>query len=470
MEPPNAPASLHSALLSPDPSRSNDAEGQYPNAVSSGLSLQLKDVGFTIKKDGTVHEILRGVSVRFDSGRVTALLGPSGAGKTSLLALLSGHASDWGDVSGRVTVNGQLLSACMFRRLGTLVPQDDVLLPGLTVRQTLTFGARLRCRGLDGRQRTAKVQSLMETLGLAGCADVLVGNEALRGVSGGQRKRCSIALELLADQPLLFLDEPTSGLDSKMAEDCAALLSHLARGTPSSSGVGGGDGDTSGGSKGPWLPQRTVVCTIHQPSFRIFSAFDSVVLLARDCDSQSGGGGSGGGGGGGDGGGGGSGGLMPGGSFRSSQNASPGRVVFCGAPSALLGFMDKAGLACPRHENPADHAMRLLQDSRDLARLRAAYTADSRGGGGSSGEGSGGHGSAATGAGGGAGGSSGGGVGSGLPLAVPAAAADDDDDDDDRAGLKPLASQSLEEALGRSGFAVGYAGQCRILFERFAVN
>ena len=182
-----------------------------------GLSLELTDVGFGIRKGESIHHILHHISARFESGKVTALMGPSGAGKTTLLSILSGHAVDWGEMTGRVTVNGRALSARLFRRLGTLVPQNDILLPGLTVRQTLQFGARLRCRGalgVPGASQDARVDDLLETLGLSMCAGVLVGDDKLRGVSGGQRKRCSIALELLDENPLLFLDEPTSGGNS----------------------------------------------------------------------------------------------------------------------------------------------------------------------------------------------------------------------------------------------------------------
>ncbi len=231
-----------------------------------------------------------------------------------------------GQVNGSVLVNGTSLSNRMFRRLGTMVPQDDVLLPGLTVRQTLLFGAALKCKGFDAAQRIARVEALLEALGLCTCAAVLVGAaNGLRGVSGGQRKRCSIAMELLSDPAILYLDEPTSGLDSKMAEDVATLLTTLAR--------GGKDGATVN-------RPRTVVCTIHQPSFRIFQSFDEVLFLGRE----------------------------------EVGDAGCGRVAFVGSASALLAHLDALAVACPRFENPADHMMRLLQDQdqlRSLVRVHA---------------------------------------------------------------------------------------------------
>ena len=316
--------------------------------------------------------ILANVTAQFESGTVTALLGPSGAGKTSLLSVLGGHAGDWGSISGTVTVNGRELSHAHFRRMGALVPQDDTLLPGLTVRQTLAFGAALRLKA-PAAARARRTDALLSLLGLTSCADVLVGasHVGLHGVSGGQRKRTSIALELLADPTLLLLDEPTSGLDSKMAEDVMELLAQIAKGRLSNaleersspaierkakklsssplyeeardmpgngaySQLGGEEADKSSSGVDDASPHRIVVCTIHQPSFRIFSGFDQIILLAR---------------------------------VVTDDPRSPGRIAFMGTAQQLMAHMTAIGLSCPPHENPADHSMRLLQEQQALDKI-----------------------------------------------------------------------------------------------------
>eukprot|EP01047_Picozoa_sp_COSAG01_P032895 COSAG01_NODE_2397_length_7771_cov_12.578076_7_plen_371_part_00 len=288
------------------------------------VTLRLHGVGFSVLvkpadavgargclRGRVEKKLLDGVSASFEPGQVTALMGPSGAGKTTLLNVLSGHAEDYGKVSGSVTANGADLPSG-FRQLCCLVPQDDVLLPGLTVAQTLRFGAALRLN-TPREQREAHVTATMEALGLLECKDVLVGSaeQNMRGISGGQRKRTSIALELLKNPSVMFLDEPTSGLDSKMAEDVASLLGQLARGAQA-------DGSAT---------RRTVICTIHQPSSRIFQGFDRCLLLAQ------------------------------------------GRVAYGGSVAGVVQRLESVGLPCPALENPADHTMRLLQEQGAVSTL-----------------------------------------------------------------------------------------------------
>ncbi|WVZ53916.1 hypothetical protein U9M48_004802 [Paspalum notatum var. saurae] len=194
--------------------------------------------------------ILRGVTGEARAGELLAVLGPSGSGKSTLLSILGGRLS--GRHSGAVLAGGRPLCRASQRRTG-FVAQDDVLHPHLTVRETLVFCAALR---LPRAAPKAAADAVIAELGLGGCADTVVGNAFVRGVSGGERKRVSIGHELLVNPSLLILDEPTSGLDSTAAARLVATLAALAR-------------------RG-----RTVVMSVHQPSSRVFRMFDSVLLLA----------------------------------------------------------------------------------------------------------------------------------------------------------------------------------------------
>lgn len=329
--------------------------------VTPSIDLELRDLEFFAgrkavcggsmdQEEEEKRRILCGVNALFSPGKVTALMGPSGAGKTTLLNVLSGHANDYGYIKGEILANGSP-PPNDFRRLCALVPQDDVLLPGLTVIQTLRYTAALKLK-LPAALREQRVEEIMHYLGLTGCRDVLVGDVDLRGISGGQRKRTSIALELITNPPVMFLDEPTSGLDSSMAEDVAKLLSALADGRGMDEQPGGtvssdssdkeaGRASINGSLNGTpvvssatALVKRTIICTIHQPSYRIFRGFDEVILLSQ------------------------------------------GRIAYSGSPKNLVPHLDNAGLACPEFENPSDHSMRLLQDDESVRKLFEAYEKD----------------------------------------------------------------------------------------------
>lgn len=138
------------------------------------------------------------------------------------------------------------------------VTQEDVLMGTLTVQETLTYSAQLRLPSdLKKPEVYEVVESVISEMGLEDCAGNLVGNWHLRGISGGEKKRLSIALEILTQPRLLFLDEPTSGLDSAAAFFVVEVLKNLA---------------AAGG--------RTVVCSVHQPSSEVFAQFDDLCLLS----------------------------------------------------------------------------------------------------------------------------------------------------------------------------------------------
>ncbi|CAO2168168.1 unnamed protein product [Urochloa humidicola] len=205
--------------------------------------------------------IISGMSGVVRPGEMLAMLGPSGSGKTTLLTALGGrHNTRRALLSGKITYSGQPFSGAVKRRTG-FVTQHDVLYPHLTVAETLWYTALLRLpRALSAGEKRAQAESVARELGLAKVAHSMVGGvRGVRGLSGGERKRVSIGLEMLVDPSLLLLDEPTSGLDSTTAARIVGTLRRMA--------AGGG---------------RTVVVTIHQPSSRLYHMFDKVLLLSAD--------------------------------------------------------------------------------------------------------------------------------------------------------------------------------------------
>jgi ABC-type lipoprotein export system ATPase subunit len=154
----------------------------------------------------------------------------SGAGKSTLLNFLSGRLKS-GSRSGEVLLNGQRVKDKHYKQLSAYVMQDDALLGNLTPREMLRYAARLRLpRNSSRNEINARVEEIIAQLGLNKCANTRVGVPGVqRGVSGGERRRTSIALEMLTNPMLLFLDEPTSGLDSQAAESVVKMLKELAQ-------------------------------------------------------------------------------------------------------------------------------------------------------------------------------------------------------------------------------------------------
>ncbi|WCJ32246.1 ABC-2 type transporter family protein [Euphorbia peplus] len=201
--------------------------------------------------DANPKFILKEVNFEARPGEVTAIAGPSGAGKTTLLEILAGKISDR-QVFDKVMVNNRPMDAKTFRRLSGYVTQDDALFPLLTVQETLMYSALLRLPG--GKQESTKrVALLIKQLGLDSVAD-----SKIRGISGGERRRVSIGVDLVHDPVVVLIDEPTSGLDSASALHIVTLLKSMA--------VKQG---------------KTIILTIHQPGFRILQTFDRIVLLSN---------------------------------------------------------------------------------------------------------------------------------------------------------------------------------------------
>ncbi|KAK1291281.1 ABC transporter G family member 15 [Acorus calamus] len=232
---------------------------------------------------GQTKKLLKGLSGFAEPGRIMAIMGPSGSGKSTLLDSLAGRLGNNVVLTGKVLVNGKkrrmdygvVVSVDTYSDSSTdlcrpgeeqfdwtlsnwaYVTQENVFLGTLTVRETITYSAHLRLPTKLSEQaiRDTVDASIIE-MGLQDCADRPIGNWHMRGISGGEKKRLSIALEILTRPPLLFLDEPTSGLDSASSFFVVQTLRNMAR-----------DG-------------KTVISSIHQPSSEVFALFDDLFLLS----------------------------------------------------------------------------------------------------------------------------------------------------------------------------------------------
>ncbi|GFO17676.1 ATP-binding cassette sub-family g member 2, partial [Plakobranchus ocellatus] len=186
---------------------------------------------------------------------VNIILGPTGSGKTTFLDLMADRKVS-SQCSGEVLMDGKCRSADFKNRVG-YVTQDDVMMGTLTVKENITFSASLRLpSSLSREAKRNKVQDVISELGLEKCADTKIGDGISRGVSGGERKRCNIGMEMIISPPVLFLDEPTTGLDSSTANSVMKLLKRMSK------------------------TGRVVILSIHQPRYSIYELVDSTTMLA----------------------------------------------------------------------------------------------------------------------------------------------------------------------------------------------
>lgn len=200
--------------------------------------------------------ILNDISGEAYDGEILALLGASGSGKTTLIDALANRIEKE-SLKGSVTLNGESLDSRLSKAITGYVMQDDLLYPMLTVKETLTFAAEFRLpRTLPESKKKARVEALIDQLGLRNAANTIIGDEGHRGVSGGERRRVSIGVDVIHDPILLFLDEPTSGLDSTSAFMVVKVLKRIAE---------------SG---------SIVVMSVHQPSYRIVELVDRLIFLS----------------------------------------------------------------------------------------------------------------------------------------------------------------------------------------------
>ena len=292
---------------------SSDRKGKERTLVFNNLSARIGN-----------RDILSSVSACASTkdGGVFAITGASGSGKTTLLDIIAGR-KNVGRFAGTVSVDGIAFSSVLQRRhVFGYVMQDEALLDVLTVRETLTFAASLRWShdtfSSRSRKLDAMVSRVLRELKLEKVAHSLVGSvNTFRGISGGERKRVAIGMELVADPPVLLLDEPTTGLDANSA---ASVMQSLRKLVLSES-------------------RRTlVICTIHQPRSDIFHELGRVMMLRplsekEDFSSRSG---------------------------KTSMQKS--NIVYCGKPSLLEPFLLKQGYKCPPGVNVADFCLDLIAD------------------------------------------------------------------------------------------------------------
>ena len=219
-----------------------------------GAKLVFENIQFE-SKSGAIY-ILNGIFGIVKPGKILGIIGGSGSGKTTLLDILACKTKK-GIVRGEIYINDRVVSRRELKKLCGFVEQDDILMGSLTVKETLIYTAFLRLpTSMSSEQKKYRVSQVMKDLGIDHLSDRLVGMPGSRGISGGEKRRLTIAQELVTRPPIIFLDEPTSGLDSSTALSLMRNLFHLTR-----------------------RYNTTIVLTIHQPRSNIFNMLDNVVLL-----------------------------------------------------------------------------------------------------------------------------------------------------------------------------------------------
>jgi ATP-binding cassette subfamily G (WHITE) protein 1 len=221
---------------------------------TGSVHVGFKSITYTVKEGlfrKKPRDVLRNVNGEFSAGELTAIMGPSGAGKSTLMNILAGYTTS--GVGGTLLVNGEVRDESTFRKQSCYIMQNDNLQPLLTVHEAMTVAANLKLSAKNThKEKQSKIKEILESINLWEHK-----KSKTCDLSGGQKKRLSIALELLKNPEVMFFDEPTSGLDSLTSKQCVMLLKEIA-------------------STG-----RTIICTIHQPSAMIFEMFDHLYAVAN---------------------------------------------------------------------------------------------------------------------------------------------------------------------------------------------
>ncbi|RCK56637.1 hypothetical protein Cantr_05196 [Candida viswanathii] len=265
----------------------------------SNIYLEIRNKNWMQKVTST-KTLLDNVSATFEANKVNVIMGPSGSGKTTLLNYLSNRLSRTVNFvsQGSIKINGcQEISRDKLAKISAYVTQhDNSLIDVLTVRETLYYQAKLRLPLDQHHSIPVIINKLIRQTGLVDCADTLVGSEYTKGISGGEKRRLSIAVQLLSRPKVLFLDEPTSGLDSATAETILLLLDEVAK-----------ENNT------------TVILTIHQPSENMFYRFGSLLLLGTG-----------------------------------------GKVIYDGCSQGIIDYLNHLGYTNPKGNNIADYILDLV--------------------------------------------------------------------------------------------------------------
>ncbi|GAA96982.1 uncharacterized protein L969DRAFT_90390 [Mixia osmundae IAM 14324] len=243
-------------LVVPESSRTKPGEAGETGSIRPLPELDFcwQDVCFTKSGKKAPVQILKDVSGRVRSGEMLAIMGPSGAGKTSLLDCLAGRAN--GQTTGKIMLNGH--TSYDRAQLTTYVEQDDALLGVLTVAETCSFAARLASPSPIGKHELDRlISDTLASVGLSHVAGNQIGTPIQRGLSGGQKRRTTLAASMVTRPAVLFLDEPTSGLDSTSSSEVLQAVRRACR-----------------------AQGTIVIATIHQPSWESLSLFDNLLLLS----------------------------------------------------------------------------------------------------------------------------------------------------------------------------------------------
>ncbi|GEQ69467.1 hypothetical protein JCM33374_g3139 [Metschnikowia sp. JCM 33374] len=210
--------------------------------------------------------LLEDVSGQATPGTVTALMGPSGSGKTTLLSVLAQRTSSFKnfDITGDVVLGSDTVTSALLRGVSRFVEQEDHLLGCLTVKESINFSIKMS-DGMTTEQRNDLVEKTIDFFGLTKQKNTIVGTAIQKGLSGGQKRRLSVACQVVTKPAVLFLDEPTSGLDSKASFEVIQTLKKFAQ-----------------------TENVIVIASIHQPSTSTFDLFDNVMFLTEGKVAYSG--------------------------------------------------------------------------------------------------------------------------------------------------------------------------------------